>query len=364
MNFWLHLKKLDWALILSIVLLSVIGLIQISSTTYKEQGLFFFKKQLISLALGFALMVFLSLVDYRILRNYSSLLASLYLVGLILLVLVLFGAQTRGIKGWLKIGKLYFQPVEYIKVLLIFILAKYFSWRHIEMFRARHIFVSGLYVFLPASLVLLQPDLGSFFVLAIIWIGLVIVTGIKLRHLLIVMLIAMILAAAGWFGLLQEYQKQRILTFLNPQRDPLGSSYNIRQSLIAIGSGGFFGKGIGQGSQSQLGFLPEDYSDFIFASFAEEWGLAGVLVLLSLYVFLFYRLFKAACLAKNNFSCLVPAGLALLFLVQIFINIGSVTRILPITGITLPFVSYGGSNLVMNFVGLGILQSIIARSKA
>lgn len=363
MNFWVHLKKLDWQMILAVILLCGIGLAEILSTTYKDQGLFYFKKQLFSLGLGLILLIGLSFIDYRIFRNYSSILVTLYLLGIAILVLVLFGGQIRGARSWLHLGGFYFQPVEFFKILIIFVLAKYFSWRHIEMFRARHVFVSAGYVFLPAILVLCQPDFGSFLILAVCWIGMVIITGIKFRHLFIVLLIGLILASIAWFGFLRDYQKQRILTFLNPQLDPLGSSYNIRQSLIAIGAGGWLGRGLGQGTQSQLGFLPESYSDFIFASFGEEWGFVGIVVLLLLYGFLFYRLYKAACLAKNNFSCLVPAGIALLFLAQIFINLGSTMGILPITGISLPFISYGGSNLIMTFVALGLLQSIVVRSK-
>lgn len=364
MNFWVHLKKLDWWLILAVTLLCLIGLAEIFSTTYQDRGFFFFQKQLISLGLGFVLLIGLSFIDYRIFRNYSSVLIVLYLLGMALLIWVLFfGEQIRGARSWLRLGSFYFQPVEFIKILIIFVLAKYFSWRHIEMFRVKHIFVSAVYVFLPAVLVLCQPDFGSFLILAICWMGMIILTGIKLRHLLIVLLIGLILASLAWFGLLRDYQKQRILTFFNPQLDPLGSSYNIRQSLIAIGAGGWLGRGLGQGTQSQLGFLPESYSDFIFASLAEEWGFLGVIVLLMLYVFLFYRLYHTICLAKNNFSCLVPAGIALLFLVQIFINVGSSLGILPITGISLPFISYGGSNLIMHFAALGLLQSIIVRTK-
>jgi len=304
-------------------------------------------------------MLFISFFDFRLFRNFSYPIIFLYVMVLILLLAVLFfGKEVRGSSSWFSFRGFSFEPVEFAKIVVIIVLAKYFSLRHIEMFRIRHVAISAIYVGIPAILVLRQPDLGSTLILLAIWIGMVIIAGIKLRHLLLVILIGALVCAGSWSFFLKDYQKNRILDFINPQRDPLGSGYNIRQSLIAVGSGGILGKGLGYGSQSQLNFLPERHSDFIFAAFAEEWGFLGALFLILLFGVLFYRLMKINFNIKDNFSRLFIAGISIMLLFQIVINIGMNIDLLPITGIPLPFISYGGSNLLMNFLALGIIQGI------
>ena len=309
-------------------------------------------------------MFFLSFLDCRIFRNYPSLLIILYLILLVVLASVLFfGHRIHGTIGWFKIGEISFAPVEMAKIIIILILAKYFSARHAEVYRARHIIASGIYAFLPTSLVLLQPDLGSALVLAAIWLGIVLLSGMKKRHLLVVVLAAVLIFLIAWFSVLKSYQKERILTTLNPNKDPLGYSYNLIQSKIAIGSGGFWGKGPGHGSQGQLNFLPEKHNDFIFALLAEEWGLVGVMFLLVVYALFFHRLIKLILLSANNFFRLFIAGFAVMIFSQLVINIGMNLGLVPITGISLPFLSYGGSNLLINFVALGIIQNIAVQIK-
>lgn len=365
-----HFKNLDWILIAAVAVLCFIGLLQIYSLSLlasPSQGgpsnnFTLFKKQLVFILAGFFLMFCFSFLDYRLFKNHSLFLIFLYLISLVLLILVLFvGRPIRGSVSWFSFGQFVFQPVEFVKLVIVLVLAKYFSQRHVEMYRIQHIIVSGIYVFLPIGLVLLQPDLGSAFILIFLWMGLIILAGIKPRHLLIVLLIGLIICSAAWQFFLKDYQKQRILTFLNPQEDPLGRSYALNQSLIAIGSGKTFGKGLGHGTQAQLGFLPENKSDFIFAAFAEEWGLLGVLLLFSFWLLLFWRLTKVCLSASNNFSRIFVAGVCLIFFSQIIINLGMNMGLLPVTGISLPFISYGGSNLIMNFAELGIVQSIIRR---
>lgn len=355
-----HLKKLDWILVILVLLLCAVGLLSIYSTS---QAGFNFKKQLSFVILGLFLMLILSFFDYRLLKNRTFIIILLYCLSLGLLAAVLLLSQPiRGAMSWLRVGLISFQPVELTKIVLILLLAKYFSIRHIEMYRIRHIIASGVYIGLPISVILLQPDLGSVIILLAIWLGIMLIAGIKLRHLIILSLIALLIITASWFWLLKDYQKQRILAFINPQIDPLGHGYNVVQSLIAIGSGQFWGRGLGQGPQTQLKFLPEEQTDFIFATIAEEFGFLGICFALFLFTLLIWRVIKIALGASNNFSRLFASGLAIMLFVQIFINIGMNMALLPITGLTLPLISYGGSSLVTIFLGLGILQSIKVRS--
>jgi rod shape determining protein RodA len=356
-----HLRKLDWSLIIIVLLLAGVGLLTIYGIGSPE-SLFYFKKQLSFLAFGFLLMIALSFFDYRIFKNYSSVLITLYLLSFFSLLFVLFSREIRGASSWFRLGPISFEPIEFIKIIVILLLAKYFSLRHIEMYRIRHLIISGSYIALLVLVIIFQPDFGSVLVLLSIWLGLVMVAGIKLRHLIILCLIMALVFVGSWFGILKDYQKQRILTFLNPQEDPYGRGYHISQSLIAIGSGGLLGRGLGASSQAGLKFLPEQHTDFIFATLAEQRGLVGVFVLLILFAFLFWRIVKISLTSLNNFSRLFASGLAIMLFAQLVINIGMNMAVLPITGLTLPLVSYGGSSLVSIFLGLGILQSIKARS--
>jgi rod shape determining protein RodA len=276
---------------------------------------------------------------------------------------LVFGARIRGAISWFRVGPFNFEPVELVKLIMILILAQYFSLRHIELYRIRHIIVSGIYIAIPTALIFFQPDLGSAMVLVFLWLGIVLIAGIKLRHLIILFLIGIIIFGIAWLGLLKPYQKERLLSFINPYLDPLGSGYHRIQSVIAIGAGKLLGRGLGQGSQSQLDFLPEQHTDFIFASIAEEWGFIGVCLFFILYFLFFWRIIKIALGSTNNFARLFCVGAAVVFLFQVFVNIGMNLGILPIAGISLPFVSYGGSNLIISFITFGIIQSIAVRNK-
>ncbi len=344
-----------------VALLSLISLVSIYFLS-RNDSLIYFKKQLFFVIAGFILAIVAGYFDYRIFKNYSSFLFAFYIVSVLLLIAVLFlGYKTRGTTGWFSIGGFNFAPVEAAKLAIILLLAKYFSLRHIELFRIRHLIASFIYVAVPLFFVIMQPDLGSASVLAAIWLGIIIISGIKFRHLLAIMLIGFILFGIMWIAFLKDYQKERILTFLNPEKDPLGNSYNLRQSMIAIGAGGLWGKGIGKGTQAQLDFLPEGHTDFIFAVIAEETGLTGVVILFLLFAILIYRILKIGMQAENNFARLFSVGFSLMLVYQIIINIGMNMGIVPIIGLPLPFVSYGGSSTIMNFIGLGILQSIRIR---
>ncbi len=363
----LHLKKLDWVLATSAISLVSFGLISLyasggagltSGEASGEAG-FLFKKQVLWLVMGFFLMVAISFFDYRILKNYRSPILALYGFSLILLLgLLVLGVNIRGAESWYRIGGITIEPVEFVKISIVLLLAKYFSMRHIEMYRFRHIITSGLYVLLPASLVFIQSEVGSVLILTSIWIGVMIIAGIKIKHLAILIIAGAVLLSVGWNFVFQDYQKDRLISFINPEADPRGSGYNILQSTIAVGSGGILGKGIGEGTQTQLGFLPEAQTDFIFASIAEELGLIGVFILLSCFAFFARKMMDISHSSSNNFARLVVAGFSIMVLSQMSINIGMTLGLLPITGIPLPFVSYGGSSLISLFAMLGILQSI------
>lgn len=354
-----HLKKLDWILIASVFLLVGIGLLSLYSSSLREGNFFNFHKQIIFFGLGIFLMFSFSFFDYRIIKNSSySMLLAYFLVCLALLGLFFFAPEIRGSRGWYKLGPLSIDPIEFMKIILAVLLAKYFSMRHIEMYSLKHILISGCYLALPASLIFFQPDLGSILILISLWIGILIVSGIKLKHFLILILCGLLVFALSWSFLLKDYQKDRIITFLQPQLEPLGIGWNQNQSKIAIGNGGFLGQGIGKGSQTQLGFLPEPQTDFIFAAIAEEMGFIGIFCLFFLFLVLVWRIFKIALFSQTNFARIFASGVGIILISQIFINAGMNLGLLPIVGISLPFISYGGNNLVLTFLALGILQNI------
>lgn len=354
----MHLKRLDWILILAALLLIGFGLISLYSSSLGEGDFSNFKKQIAFLVIGFLLMIFLSFFNWRQLKEDPYLALFLYSICLISLVGLFFLAPSiRGVRSWYRIGQFSFEPIEFTKMILIIVLAKYFSKRHIEMYRIRHILLSGFYVLVPLVLVFLQPDFGQILITASLWMGVLVISGIKIRHFLILCLCGFLIFALSWTTVLRDYQKERIISMFYPV-DPLGASWSQNQAKIAVGSGGLLGQGIGKGSQTQYGFLPEPQTDFIFASIAEETGLLGIAILLSLFLFLFWRMIKIAVFSQNNFSRLFGSGLAILLAVQVFIHVGMNIGILPIVGIPLPLISYGGSSLISTFIAMGILQSI------
>ena len=357
-----HLKRMDWILIGAALLMAALGLVSIYSSSSGNDFLNF-EKQIAFLSAGFFLMIILSFLDWRTLREDPYLILFFYLLCVVALTgLFFFASEIRGVKSWYKLGSLSVDPIEYIRIVLIVLLAKYFSMRHIEMYRIRHILLSGFYVLLPAILIFFQPNLGAVLILIALWVGTLLISGIKTRHFLLLCLLFLLIFILSWSTLLKEYQKERILTFIQPQVEPLGKGWSQAQAKIAIGSGGLTGQGIGRGSQTQYGFLSEPQTDFVFGALAEETGLVGVGILLILFSILVWRIIKIAITSQTNFPRLFAAGLAINLISQAFIHIGMNLGILPIIGIPLPLVSYGGSSLIANFIGFGILQSIKTRS--
>lgn len=304
-------------------------------------------------------MILASLFDWRAIRDSPYVILLLYVLNFISLSLLLFlGSNTRGAQGWYRLGPFSLDPIEPLKIILLLMLAKYFSLRHIEMYNIKHILISGLYVLAPSFLIFLQPDLGSVLILIFLWISVLIASGIEIRHFVILTLVFVILFSFSWDRFLRDYQKERIISFLMPHFEPLGIGWSQQQSETAIGSGGFWGRGWKMGSQVQLGFLTAPQTDFIFSAIGEEFGFLGVLFLFFLISTLFWRIMKIAFLAKTNFERLFALGFGALFVLQVFVNVGMNLGLLPVIGISLTFVSYGGSSLISNLVALGILQNI------
>ncbi len=358
---WSHFKKLDWILIISAVLIVTFGLVAIFSTGIAKNDFSNFQKQLGFFAVGLAAMFAISFFDYRILRNNPYLILTLYILSLLLLLGAFFLAPSiRGTNRWYKIGPFSFDPLEPAKIIMIILLAKYFSVRHVEMYKLKHILVSGSYVFIMSVLVFLRPNLGGTIILVLIWLGILFVSGIKLKHFLILALCFIVAATLSFNLILRDYQRQRILAFIFPY-DVLGGSWSQSQAKISVGSGRWFGTGIGNDSQVQYGFLPEPHTDFIFSVISEEWGLVGIAIFFTLYATLLWRIIKIAVESQSNFPRLFAVGTAVVLMTQFTINIGMNLSMLPVVGMYLPFVSYGGSGLIANFVSLGVLQSIRAR---
>ena len=352
------LRKLvaqDWILFFSAVFITVTGLITMGSFG-PESG--YFHRQIIWIIVSVIVFLGLSLFDYRFLKRTGVVVSVFVLAVLLLLALFVIGHTSKGAQSWFSFGGISFQPADFIKLIIIILLAKYFSKRHIEIANVRHILVSGLYVFVVFALVFFQPDFGSALIIFLIWFGLILLSGISKKHLLAVFVVGAVAFAVLWGFVLHDYQKSRILNFIHPLADIRGTGYSAYQSTIAVGSGQILGKGIGYGTQSKLSFLPEYQTDFIFAAYAEEWGFLGVLLLFSLFGILLWRIIRTAYYGATNFEILFGCGVAIMFISHFLINVGMNIGIMPVTGITFPFMSYGGTNLLTSFIGLGILAGM------
>ncbi len=361
-----RMANIDWVLFLSTLPLLGAGLITMNGFSSNEEisgiigrsGDYYFNRQIIWVALALCVFFIFSFIDWRFLKSGALLVVLLGISLLLLFFLLFLGEKTRGAASWFSFSSFSISPADPIKLLLILILAKYFSRRHVEIANFKHILVSAIYAIFPATLILLQPDFGSAMIVISIWLGMVIVSGISKKHLISVFLIAAIIFSIGWSFVLKPYQKDRVLTFLHPLQDPKGAGYNALQSTIAVGSGKILGKGIGYGTQSRLEFLPEHQTDFIFAAFAEEWGFIGVTIILMFFGIIIWRILKNAFNGQSNFERLFGIGLSIFLVSHAVIHIGMNLGVLPVTGIPIPFMSYGGSNLLTVFAGLGILMAM------
>ncbi|MEX1063883.1 MAG: FtsW/RodA/SpoVE family cell cycle protein [Candidatus Paceibacterota bacterium] len=355
------LKKLDWALWLAAIGIVLLGIAAFSDIGPRSQD--FVNRQVVFIIVGTVLMVLASFFDYRILKNYSAASVAIYAIAIILLFITLASAEIRGVNSWIIFRGLTFEPSEFAKLAVLILLAKYFSQKHVEIYRTKHILASGFYVLIPAGLTLLQPDLGSTIVFISLWIAMLLFAGIKRKHLLAIIMIGTVLTSFAWFFVFETYQRNRIISFIDPYLDPRGSGYNTLQSQITFGSGQMFGTFFEEKDTHSPVLVPEPYNDFAFAAFAKRFGFAGVALLLAIFLFLIFRIGSIATRTNNNFAKLFSLGFITIIFTHFLINAGMNLGISPITGIPFSFLSYGGSHLVTLMIGLGIIQSIRIRSR-
>lgn len=354
------IKNVDWILVGALVPILAAGVITMASfNTDASYAL----RQLLWIAVSFFAFCILSGIDAQVFKKTSTL-VGLFLFGVGLLSIVfLLGNTVKGATSWLDFGGFSLQPADPMKLVLILILSKYLSRRHIEIANVKHIFITFAYFFVPFLLVFLQPDFGSAMILGFIWLGMMLVSGISKKHLAILFSIGLIAFGSLWVFVFKPYQKARIVNFIHPMADIRGSGYNVYQSVIAVGSGQVLGKGVGYGTQSRLNFLPEYKTDFIFAAFAEEWGWLGSLILLLCFGVVLWRILAIGMLGSSNFEILYALGISFFLMSHVIVNIGMNIGIMPVTGIALPFMSYGGSHLLTEFAALGILMSMRGYSR-
>ncbi len=351
----LSLKHIDWVMLLFIAPILGAGLITMKSFVGNTP---FFSQQVLWISISLFAFIVTSFFDFKFFKK-TKVISALYLFFIgVLLLLFLFGSTNKGATSWFDFGNFSFQPVDFMKLILIIVLAKYFSRRHVEIKNLKLIFISALYAGLPFFLVFLQPDFGSAMIIFMIWLGMAIVSGISKKHLAAVFGIGLLSFLFLWTFIFQDYQKARIKTFIDPLSDVQNTGYNAYQSTIAVGSGQMFGKGVGYGTQSRLKFLPEYETDFIFAAFSEEWGFVGSITILILYLLIIWRIIWQSIYGATNFEMLFGVGVAVMIMSHVIINVGMNIGLMPVTGINLPFMSYGGSHLLTSFIALGILSSM------
>jgi rod shape determining protein RodA len=352
------LRNIDWTLWGLIAVLLGAGSLSLYSTAPE-----FFNKQLLWIGVGVVMVIGLLMLDLRSFSEHKGFVLGLYLAVVGLLVATyLFAPEIKGNRAWFVIGSFQFQPAEFAKIAVIVLLSYFFSKRHIGIARWKTVIVSFIYTAIPVGLIMVQPDLGSAMVLLAIWAGLVLLSGLPLKRVILFGLLAVIAAGAMWTWILVDYQKDRIVGVFSPERDPLGVNYSVIQSKIAIGSGGLFGKGLGQGTQVQLGFLPEAHADFIFAAIAEEGGMLAVLMVVGAFGWLLLHLLRIGVHSERNIVKFLCLGVVVMFLIQFILNVGSTIGVLPVVGVTLPFVSYGGSSVLANLFLVGMIQSLARRT--
>jgi len=345
----------DWTILFPALTLSLVGILTMSAF---GQGASLAPRQVLWLSISVGVYLALSAFDMRFIRRTSVVMA-LYVTALTLLALLLVVADpVMGARAWFSFGSISFQPADLAKLALIVLLAKYLSRRHVEIGDFRHIIVSGLYALALVALIVVEPDMGNAIIFSTLWFGMMLVSGISKKHLALLGIAGLLVASVLWFEGLKPYQRTRIISFVNPASDIRGSGYNAYQAKIAVGSGELFGKGVGYGTQSKLRFLPEYQTDFIFAAYAEEWGFVGVVLLLGVYALLFTRLAQIARAAATNFDAFFTLGVLILFAAHVAIHAGISLGLLPVTGTTIPFMSSGGSHLMLEFAALGIVTSL------
>ncbi len=355
---------LDFVLIVTSILCTVFGIIMISSAVNSmDGGGKYLIIQSVAGIIGLVMMMVFATIDYENLGNLTKL---IYIGSVLFLISVLIigtGGEEVGSKSWIRFGPIGIQPAEFVKIGFIITFAKHASLVKDEINKPKNVLLLCLHLFVILALILLQPDFGTAMVFIVIFAGIMFVSGVSYKYIIAALGTIAAAIPLGWFFLLKEYQKNRILVFLNPESDPLGDGYHVIQSKIAIGSGGIFGKGLFQGTQTQLDYLPVKHTDFIYAVIGEELGLIGCLIAALLLFAIVLRCIYNSRMAKNDFSSNICIGVACMFLAHIFENIGMCIGLMPVTGIPLPFFSYGGSSLITNFIAIGLVMSTYMRRR-
>ncbi|OGY59064.1 MAG: hypothetical protein A3E61_01465 [Candidatus Colwellbacteria bacterium RIFCSPHIGHO2_12_FULL_43_12] len=349
--------KLDFWLLGPVLYLMFAGLLIIYSV---DVNLFF--KQLIWVLLGIAVIFSFHYFNLRAILSYRWMILAFYILMVLMLAVTYFVARPiAGTKGWISLGPAQIQPSEFMKAALIILFSRFFATRHVSIASWRIIIGSVIYIILPVALVLLQPDLGTALIILGIWFGYLLVSELPLRKTMGFIGLFLITLGLAWNFGLASYQKERVLALFDPTRDPLGINYSVIQSKIAIGSAGFWGKGFEQGTQIQLGFLPASTTDFVFASFTEEWGLLGALTIIAAFLMLLFRISFIGERQTDNFYKFICLGTLIVILLHLTVNLGSTLGLLPVVGVGLPFVSYGGSNLLTLSLLIGIIHHIAGK---
>lgn len=322
-----------------------------------------FSLQLLWVTLGVLLVALFLYIDWRLVFSSRWIVWGIYGFALLLLIFTYLQSPViRNTRSWIVLGPFNFQPAELMKVALIFLYANYFSRRHLAIARWKNILTSFFFFILPAAIAVRLPDLGSALIFFSIWFGFLLLSGLPLRRVVAAVIVFALAAGVIWAYVLGDYHRARVIGFLYPQENLLGVNYSAAQSKIAIGSAGFFGKGYGQGTQAELGFLSEPAEDFILAGIVEEWGVAGGLLVLAAFFFLIFQILTIGSLADENFEKFICLGAAMMLGVQFVLNAGSTTGLTPVVGVTFPFLSYGGSSMLANFFLLAIVNSIRKQS--
>ncbi len=360
-SFFRRFKYFDVPLLVATLILSAVGLAILYATTLSDLNLRIFYRQLVFFAVGLTAFFFLSVFNYRALAKTNRFIY-LILVGS-LVYLVFFGPFIRGSQRWIDFSFFRFQPAEFIKVAVILGMSRLLYLKGGQINSWRTILQTIIYVGLPAGLILLQPDLGSAAIIVSLWAGIILLSTIQKKFLAVLFFIFLACAGVGWKFVLRDFQKDRILVFLNPELDPKGRGYNVKQATIAVGSGQLWGRGLGKGVQSQRKFLPERQTDFIFAAGSEEIGFLGSFGLIILYFYLIMRIYKVMIKAKDDLGMYIAGGAMFFFFFHVVVNIGMNIGLLPVTGIPLPLASAGGSSLIASLILLGIVQNISIQSK-
>ncbi|GAC1413328.1 MAG: rod shape-determining protein RodA [Candidatus Doudnabacteria bacterium] len=359
-SFISKLKFLDRTLAVTCFLLLLVGLSLIYSTSLTSSKTIF-THQIVYSFLAMGLFLFFAFFDYRTLTKQSRFYYVVFILSLIVLLGV--GKVVQGSGRWFNLGVINLQPAEFMKLVMVLVLARFFALRRGEINTFKNVTLSLIYVLIPMALIAKQPDLGSAIVLFVIWLGMLFFSTVNKKVFVYLFIALALFSGFAWKFLLHDYQKNRIEIFINPGKDPRGKGYNVRQATIAIGSGGLFGRGLGKGLQSQLRFLPERQTDFIFASAAEELGFLGSMVIIVLYFILLTRLLIIYKFCRDDLSRFIVGGIFFMLLTQIVINAGMNMGIMPVTGIPLPMLSYGGSSLLTIAVSMGIAEAVAINAR-